>query len=294
MVEYITYHDKLDYPSTTISIIIPIYNAEAYLAHCLDSVISQTFQDFEVICINDGSTDNSISILQKYASKDSRIKIIEQKNYGTSIAKNNGIATAIGKYIYPLDSDDKIAPTCLEELYKIITTTDCAAICSDGIFFGEKSGKWNLPKLSRRNMYSWNIGIYNSALYDKKYWVEYEGYSKELTYLGNEDFDFWLNFIDNGKKLVRIHKPLFYYRIKPAVESRNRHSTSKTTLKICRQILFAKHPKLRLYYYIYRKPQDFFINIIHIFQKIIHRIYGMHCYTNIRKRLKTPFCGISK
>ena len=71
-----------------ISVIIPVYNAQEYLSECLDSVLSQTLSDIEIICINDGSTDNSLEILKEYAKKDERIKIINQRNKGVSVARN--------------------------------------------------------------------------------------------------------------------------------------------------------------------------------------------------------------
>lgn len=74
-----------------ISVIIPVYNVEAYLSECLDSVINQTFKDIEIICVNDGSTDNSLDILRTYAEKDPRIKVINQTNQGLSAARNTGI-----------------------------------------------------------------------------------------------------------------------------------------------------------------------------------------------------------
>lgn len=91
-----------------ISVIIPVYNTDKYLAKCLDSVITQTFSDIEIICINDGSTDNSAEILKKYAEKDSRIKIITQTNKGPSAVRNRGIDEAKGEYISFIDSDDTI------------------------------------------------------------------------------------------------------------------------------------------------------------------------------------------
>lgn len=100
----------------SVSVIIPVYNVDAYLSACLESVLAQTFQDFEVICINDGSTDNSLDILNQYAQKDNRIYVVSQKNQGVSVARNNGIITAKGDYITFLDSDDIIAPTFLESL----------------------------------------------------------------------------------------------------------------------------------------------------------------------------------
>lgn len=103
-----------------ISVIVPVYNVEKYLPQCLDSVINQTFRDIEIICINDGSTDNSGKILEKYAQKDARIKIITQKNQGLSVARNNGMAQAAGKYISFVDSDDFIHLAFLETLYQAI------------------------------------------------------------------------------------------------------------------------------------------------------------------------------
>ena len=102
-----------------VSVVIPVYNTYKYLPECLESVINQTLADIEIICINDGSTDFSSKILEEYASKDKRIKIISQNNQGVSCARNRGLEIARGEYIYFLDSDDKITLTALEELYDI-------------------------------------------------------------------------------------------------------------------------------------------------------------------------------
>ena len=92
-----------------VSIILPVYNVEKYLSQCLDSIVNQTLKDFECICINDGSPDNSLAILKEYASKDSRIKIINQENKGQSSARNVGMNFSKGKYIAFIDSDDWIS-----------------------------------------------------------------------------------------------------------------------------------------------------------------------------------------
>ena len=89
-----------------VSIIMPTYNVEKYLEAALESVVNQTFSDIEVICINDGSTDNSLQILENYAKQDNRIKLINQQNQGVSVARNNGIEAAAGEYIMFLDPDD--------------------------------------------------------------------------------------------------------------------------------------------------------------------------------------------
>lgn len=100
-----------------VSIIIPVYNVEQYLEKCLDSLISQTLKDIEIICINDGSTDNSLEILNDYAKKDNRIKIISKENEGQGIARNLGIELAQGEFIGFVDPDDWVEPKMYEIMY---------------------------------------------------------------------------------------------------------------------------------------------------------------------------------
>lgn len=112
-----------------ISVIVPVYNVEKYLARCLDSIINQTLADIEIICINDGSTDNSLEILNDYAKKDSRIKIIDQTNAGLSCARNAGMQIAQGEYIGFVDSDDWIDLDFYEKLYTAAKKYDADIAC---------------------------------------------------------------------------------------------------------------------------------------------------------------------
>ena len=105
-----------------VSVIVPVYNVEKYIKKCLDTIISQTFSDIEIICVNDGSTDSSRKILEEYKNKDSRIIIIDKKNGGLSSARNAGMKVAMGEYISFIDSDDWIEETMLEKLYNNMTT----------------------------------------------------------------------------------------------------------------------------------------------------------------------------
>lgn len=98
-----------------VSVIIPVYNAELYLRQCLDSVVNQTLQDIEIICVDDGSSDNSISILKEYAARDSRLRIIREKNRGAGAARNQGLREAGGEYLSFLDSDDFFELDMLEK-----------------------------------------------------------------------------------------------------------------------------------------------------------------------------------
>lgn len=103
-----------------ISVIIPVYNVEKYLAECLTSVVNQTFKDIEIICVNDGSTDNSPMILEEFAQKDSRIKIINQENQGLAAARNTGIEVATGEYITFVDSDDYVSTDLYADMQKYL------------------------------------------------------------------------------------------------------------------------------------------------------------------------------
>ncbi len=121
-----------------ISIIVPIYNVDAYLPKCLDSLINQTYQDMEIICVNDGSTDSSLEILQQYQAKDNRIRVISQKNQGLSGARNTGISLATGEWMMFVDSDDWLDVDCCERLMEIIDSNMDVCFFSYTREFGDK------------------------------------------------------------------------------------------------------------------------------------------------------------
>ena len=101
-----------------VSVIIPVYNVEKYLHQCLDSVVNQTLREIEIICVDDGSTDNSMEILKEYAKRDNRITVLSQKNLHAGVARNAGLTVARGEYLSFLDSDDFFESNMLEKLYK--------------------------------------------------------------------------------------------------------------------------------------------------------------------------------
>lgn len=129
-----------------ISIIIPVYNAEKYLSACLDSVLQQTLQEIEIICVNDGSKDNSLAILQQYQSIDSRIVLINQHNQGVSVARNKGLEIASGEFVGFVDADDTIEPKMYQTLYKTAINQNVDVVISH--FLKEQDGvvvKSSLP-----------------------------------------------------------------------------------------------------------------------------------------------------
>ncbi|MBQ9773718.1 MAG: glycosyltransferase [Clostridia bacterium] len=116
-----------------VSIIVPVYNVEKYLRQCIDSIVEQTLQEIEIICVNDGSTDSSLSILQEYANADPRIKIIDKENSGYGASMNQGLALASGEYIGIVESDDYAEPDMFERLYRCASEQNLDA-CKAGYY----------------------------------------------------------------------------------------------------------------------------------------------------------------
>ena len=108
----------------SVSVVVPVYNVEEFLAECLDSIVNQTLKDIEIICVNDGSKDRSLDILNEYASGDSRITVIDQENGGHAVATNRGMEVAEGEYLFLMDSDDILELTALEDTYSLAEEKD--------------------------------------------------------------------------------------------------------------------------------------------------------------------------
>ena len=149
-----------------VSVIVPVYNMEKYLPQCLDSLYRQTFTNFEVICINDGSTDKSAEIISKYAAEKTNILVVEQENAGLSVARNVGIKKAKGKYICFLDSDDKMHEKALETLYNKAEKQHLDILFSSADIFFEKKTIEEEQKDFTHDKYV-RKGKYDSALNGK-------------------------------------------------------------------------------------------------------------------------------
>lgn len=124
-----------------VSVVIPFYNVGDYLGECLESIVNQTLRDIEIICINDGSTDGSLKIVEEFASSDDRIKIFSQENKGVSASRNRGISLSSGDYIYFMDSDDILDLNALEELYDFSKSNDLDILIFKLISFYDETGE---------------------------------------------------------------------------------------------------------------------------------------------------------
>ena len=147
------------YGDMKFSIIIPVFNVEAYLRDCLESVLRQSFPDWEAVCVNDGSTDGSALILDEYAAKDPRFKVISQVNGGLSSARNTGMDAAKGNYVLFLDSDDWLEDDALKVL--VDKTDDEDMVCFSGRRYFEAEKAFHSPDRLKARVYPSGMDYYN-------------------------------------------------------------------------------------------------------------------------------------
>ena len=199
--------------TTKISIIVPCYNQAQYLDECLQSVLDQTFLDWECIIVNDGSTDNTAEISKNWLKKDKRFKYIFQENSGLSATRNKGIENAIGEFILPLDADDKISSEyCRLAIEEFSINKDLKVVYCQAEKFGLETGEWVLGNFSLESLAKFNL-IFCSAIYRKIEWQKVGGYDIKMIY-GLEDWEFWIAILKNGGEVKRLTDVGFYYRIK--------------------------------------------------------------------------------
>lgn len=193
-----------------VSIIIPCYNVESYVNETIDSVLNQSYQNIEVILVDDGSTDNTLKILEGYAKKHSNIKLITQKNTYYIVARQNGVKLAAGEYLLFLDADDLIAPDYIEKCCIIAENNENIDIVySQANLFGNKNCRWELPKFNMPD-FLLNNCIYVSALIRKSKFDIVGGFDTSLTQF--EDWELFISLISRGSKVYQIPEVLFYYR----------------------------------------------------------------------------------
>lgn len=205
-----------------VSVIIPVYNSEKYLVEALDSVLASDYANIEVICVNDGSTDSSLQILQQYTLSDSRVKVYSQKNSGACVARNYAISLAQGEFILPVDSDNKITPTFISRAVEaMVSDAEVKVVAPRASYFGDKSGEWQLPPFSLKLLARKNI-IDTCAMFRKSDWEHVGGYCNEIK--TREDWAFWIAMLKDGGKVVRLPEIEFYYRVRATSKrATNRH-----------------------------------------------------------------------
>ena len=195
-----------------ISFIVPCYNQAQYLDECLQSVLDQTYENWECLIINDGSPNNTEEVAKKWVEKDARFKYFFKENGGLSSARNYGIERAEGEWILPLDSDDYISDDYLNLAQNYFKEEEIKVIYCKATKFGYINEQWNLKPFSLKQLAEENL-IFCSAFFRKIDWEKANGYDENLK-SGYEDWEFWINILKNGGKVLQLKQVCFFYRIK--------------------------------------------------------------------------------
>lgn len=224
--------------STSLSIIVPVYNAEPYLEQCLESLVNQTFADIEIICVDDGSIDDSLRIMETFAKRDSRIRIVSQKNFGVSVARNMALDIAQGEYIMFVDCDDWIDLDTCETAIKASLQYDADVIMWDYILeypnVSKKKGIFHKDIIFeedqvKEKLYYRMIGLSDEELkyperadslcpvcmklYRRRCIEEIKIRFYDIKKIGSyEDGLFNLNVFSRVKRAVYLHKYFYHYR----------------------------------------------------------------------------------
>ncbi|MBS5582966.1 MAG: glycosyltransferase [Megasphaera sp.] len=224
-----------------VSVIVPCFNDGEYIEDAINSVLNQTYKEIEIIICDDGSNDkNTLNLLRKFENKG--IKVIYQSNQGPSAARNNAISHSSGVYILPLDADDKIGSTYIEDAVAVLDEKpNIGIVYCKGMFFGKRNTTWDLPPYNLLSMLTGNI-IFVSALFRKSDWKKVGGFCTEFK-IGLEDYDFWLSILELGREVYQIPKRLFYYRKKSTSRSLQ-FDSNIDSVKAAYRLLYVRHSKL--------------------------------------------------
>ena len=235
-----------------ISVIVPVYNCEKYIETCVDSVLNQTFTDFEIILVDDGSPDDSGKLCDQLAEKNNKIVVLHQKNQGQAAARNNGVKIARGEWLHFLDSDDLIHPQMLERLYNAVIENNvnlamCSAVQDEKLpddFYAEKKVEFKNLEMNEDNFlylcrdlkyYYWVVWgkLIHKSIYEKHPLTEGRIY---------EDNAIVCKWLYEAKKVALTHAPMYFYY------TNNSGTTKKAFTKKQLDVLWAFKEQLDFFY----------------------------------------------
>ncbi len=203
----------------TVSVILPVYNAEKYLKYALDSILDQSFKDFELILLNDGSTDKSVEIINTYAASDDRIIPIHQENMGLVATLNKGIGIAKGKYIARMDADDISLPRRFETQVRLLDKNPNAVLCATNFDIINEYNEFlklgvapGFNEDIKRSMRLYNPIAHGSVMFKKSAFIDAGEYSSKVG--PTEDYDLWIRLAELGE-FTFSERSLFRWRINP-------------------------------------------------------------------------------
>lgn len=221
-----------------VSVIMPAYNQSAYISDALDSLLAQTYTNWEVAIVDDGSPDNVAKVVKPYLEKDSRIKFFHTQNHGVSAARNFAVANTSGSLIIPLDADDIFKPQYLELcVNQFIEHPETRVAYCEWEYFGAQTHAPKLNYEGYQKLFVHNT-IFCSGMYKRSDFHRIGGYDEKLL-IGLEDWEFWMRMLDEDCLVYQIPQKLFRYRIKQ--ESRNVSANAGKNLEVCFDYIFDKH-----------------------------------------------------
>jgi len=220
-----------------VSIIVPAYNQEQWIAQTLDSVLAQTYQQWECIVMDDGSGDRTVEIARDYARRDGRFRVYSQENGGPSRARNQAILFSEGTYILPLDADDTVSPLYLEVAMKRFSDhPETKLVYCKADLIGALSGPWNLRPYAYDGFIRVNC-IFNACIFRRSDYDRAGGYDESMR-SGLEDWDFLIGMLQKDDVVYQIPKVMFHYRIRDDSHT----SIARTHEPELFLAIMAKHP----------------------------------------------------
>jgi teichuronic acid biosynthesis glycosyltransferase TuaG len=219
-----------------VSVIMPAYNCEKYVVEAINSVLAQTYKNWELLVLDDGSKDNTLQIIEEFSQKDSRIKALPNgKNMGVSATRNRGIELASCDWIAFLDSDDMWEPLKLEKQFEVVENKSAEFLFTGSSYINEVGepfkGIFEVPeKITYRRLRNQNVISCSSVLVKKKYFENIKMEKDEM----HEDYAVWLRILKLGVTAYGVNEPLLIYRISRNSKSGNKIKTVKMTYKVFR------------------------------------------------------------
>ncbi len=272
-----------------VSVIVPCYKQADYLPETLDSVLAQTYSNWECVIVNDGSPDNTDEVVDRYLTQDFRFKYIKQQNSGPSVARNTGIENSCGEFILPLDADDLIAPTYLEKAVEVFNKDEnTKLVYCKADKFGLVNKPWVLEEYNY-DRFIWDNSIFCTAMFKRSDYIKTGGYNVNMT-RGLEDWDFYLSLLKKDDVVHCLNETLFHYRIKELSRTTEMLKQSQRDMLIQ---IYNNHAdiyepfKERLIIY-YRESQK-----VQQLKASLDAVHSSHAY-RLGKLLLKPFSWLRK
>ena len=295
------------------SIIVPVYNTEAFLVRCLDSILDQTYGNFELLAIDDGSTDNSGQILDEYAHRDDRIRVFHQENGGLSAARNKGLDNAEGRYICFVDSDDYMDVRQLERVKGYLDDDDCEHLSFgsqttglDGQIIYDSPEEWSYSIDSEEDLYRFLMDHVLPGKMRREVWSQIFNRSLlgDLRFVDNrivyaEDFCFTLSYLSKVKRTRKINDILYYYeRHDDSLSVIKRNTVDIERMVLCAGEIYRYYREHSFEYIIERFQLIYFLIIfleVNKARRLMKEGYTLKELRSIYRRINDPlYCRMTE